>query len=468
MSTVNGFQVGSETLKYNYESLDNYNTPNFSTSSSKTYAVGDYVMYNGKLYKCTTATTGGTWVSGSWTLAVLSDDVNNLNRQINAIAYYSKNLLPIEAKTTTAYSVERIYENGVLQSTGTATDGGGRNIAITPDFNLKAGTYTLSKQVISGPKRALFLVFTDDSTYETFSADSNSITFTITADRTAFLSGAYSINGVYDLVYKLQLELASAETAWEAPSESTAVDKIARLQLTHVKVMSYNVGSYNNGTSKDFTQEEQAEITKIYRQFYNDQGCDILGLQEAKTNFSTGNPVNPQIYNYLYPYIVDSTNTAALKSRFAFAESGTFDISTDTSDNRHCAYAICEIAGREVYILDTHFSPRSAELRQDNYAEVLAILAQHEYFICFGDFNCGEDATEYNAFINAGYNIANCGYLSVLNTMGSQIGTNTPRPNDNIVTSGNIIISGVKVLSDLYNTLKSDHLPIVADLIFNA
>ena len=83
MSTVNGFQVGSETLKYNYESLDNYNTPNFSTSSSTTYDVGDYVMYNGKLYKCTTATTGGTWVSGSWNEAVLSDDVSDLTRQLS-------------------------------------------------------------------------------------------------------------------------------------------------------------------------------------------------------------------------------------------------------------------------------------------------------------------------------------------------------------------------------------------------
>lgn len=82
MSTVNGFRVGSETLKYNYEALDNYNTPNFSTSSSTTYAVGDYVMYNGKLYKCTTATTGGTWVSGSWTEAVLSDAVSDLSRHL--------------------------------------------------------------------------------------------------------------------------------------------------------------------------------------------------------------------------------------------------------------------------------------------------------------------------------------------------------------------------------------------------
>lgn len=85
MSTVNGFQVGSETLKYNYESLDNYNTPNFSTSSSTTYAVGDYVMYNGKLYKCTTATTGGTWVSDDWNEAVLSEDVRDLTRQLSDV-----------------------------------------------------------------------------------------------------------------------------------------------------------------------------------------------------------------------------------------------------------------------------------------------------------------------------------------------------------------------------------------------
>lgn len=103
MSTVNGFLVGSETLKYNYESLDNYNTPNFSTSSSVTYAVGDYVMYNGKLYKCTTATTGGTWVSGSWAVVVLSDDVSDLNRQLSdaesAFNYvsYRKNLIGNEA-----------------------------------------------------------------------------------------------------------------------------------------------------------------------------------------------------------------------------------------------------------------------------------------------------------------------------------------------------------------------------------
>ena len=38
----------------------------FSTASI--YALGDYVMYNGKLYECTTAvTTAGAWNAGNWT-----------------------------------------------------------------------------------------------------------------------------------------------------------------------------------------------------------------------------------------------------------------------------------------------------------------------------------------------------------------------------------------------------------------
>ena len=39
-----------------------------SFSESSTYALGDYVMYNGKLYECTTAvTTSGAWNAGNWT-----------------------------------------------------------------------------------------------------------------------------------------------------------------------------------------------------------------------------------------------------------------------------------------------------------------------------------------------------------------------------------------------------------------
>ena len=80
--SVTGFLVDNTVQKYNYESLENYNTPDFSTSS--TYQVGDYVMYQGKLYKCVTAiTTSGEWDSTKWNLAILSDDVADLNSTID-------------------------------------------------------------------------------------------------------------------------------------------------------------------------------------------------------------------------------------------------------------------------------------------------------------------------------------------------------------------------------------------------
>ena len=83
---VNGFLVNNEVQKYNYESLENYNTPDFS--SSLTYQVGDYVMYQGKLYRCTTEiTTSGGWDSSKWSLAILSDDVADLRSSVESGEY---------------------------------------------------------------------------------------------------------------------------------------------------------------------------------------------------------------------------------------------------------------------------------------------------------------------------------------------------------------------------------------------
>ena len=53
-------------------------------STSGTYAVGDYVIHNGQLYKCTTAiTTAEAWTAAHWTVAEIATDVSNLNRQLS-------------------------------------------------------------------------------------------------------------------------------------------------------------------------------------------------------------------------------------------------------------------------------------------------------------------------------------------------------------------------------------------------
>ena len=59
--------------------------PNYSTSS--TYAVGDYVLYNGALYRCTTAiTTAESWTSGHWTAVKVGGELSQLNSEITAIS----------------------------------------------------------------------------------------------------------------------------------------------------------------------------------------------------------------------------------------------------------------------------------------------------------------------------------------------------------------------------------------------
>lgn len=77
MSTVNGFQIENEILKYNYEKLENYNTPDFD--SSLTYAIGDYVMYEGKLYRCIEdIPVANDWDSTKWIEAILTEDIKTM------------------------------------------------------------------------------------------------------------------------------------------------------------------------------------------------------------------------------------------------------------------------------------------------------------------------------------------------------------------------------------------------------
>lgn len=51
------------------------------------YAVGDYSMHNGHLYRCNTAIpTGEAWNSNHWTQVTLGEDVADVMRTVDAIS----------------------------------------------------------------------------------------------------------------------------------------------------------------------------------------------------------------------------------------------------------------------------------------------------------------------------------------------------------------------------------------------
>ena len=57
-------------------------------SASKTYAVGDYVWYDGALYRCTTAiSTAESWTAAHWTAAVLGDDLSGLKSALSNVEH---------------------------------------------------------------------------------------------------------------------------------------------------------------------------------------------------------------------------------------------------------------------------------------------------------------------------------------------------------------------------------------------
>ena len=57
--------------------------PDYSASS--TYAVGDYVMYNGSLYRCSTAiSTAEAWTAAHWTESKIGTDVSALKSALKS------------------------------------------------------------------------------------------------------------------------------------------------------------------------------------------------------------------------------------------------------------------------------------------------------------------------------------------------------------------------------------------------
>ena len=185
--SVTGFLVNNEVQKYDYECLENYNTPDFSTSS--TYQVGDYVMYQGKLYKCKTAiTTGGAWDSTKWSLAILSDDVADLNSTLNSldntVGVYDvdttyNTLDPTYNRTMAVYEIKDVNSTFVYEITNKST-AGNLNIricsepspysaallqsvaTIIPSDTSGNGTFTINSDVKANAKYILILNATNN------------------------------------------------------------------------------------------------------------------------------------------------------------------------------------------------------------------------------------------------------------------------------------------------------------------
>ena len=92
-------------------------------SAAKTYKVGDYVLYNSNLYRCTTAiTTAEAWTAAHWTQVVLADDVTDLKSDL--IDLGENGFVPVEISPT--------WQNGYINQSGTITSSTASAFALIP------------------------------------------------------------------------------------------------------------------------------------------------------------------------------------------------------------------------------------------------------------------------------------------------------------------------------------------------
>lgn len=147
--------------------------PAFSTSTA--YSAGDYVLYNGTLYRFTSAHAAGAWTGSDAVAATLGPDVSLLKSDLNideivfTDGYYLKNINnsidisnPVVSTTGYKYALVACSEGDVFTVSGTS----GANYPIAWAFTLQDGTIlekenmnvAVTDKVITAPSNAFYLV----------------------------------------------------------------------------------------------------------------------------------------------------------------------------------------------------------------------------------------------------------------------------------------------------------------------
>lgn len=153
-------------------------------SATKTYAVGDYVYYNGTLYRCTTAiTTAEAWTVGHWTAAKLADDLTAQSEAITELSTAVDEIkdevedYPQKTKTITIDDFVQGYRHN---QTGAAVknDSGYTTTATAIDF--KSGDVFVHP---TDQGVAYYFVATDGTFYQTYVASG----YTFAEDKTLYI-----------------------------------------------------------------------------------------------------------------------------------------------------------------------------------------------------------------------------------------------------------------------------------------
>lgn len=250
------------------------------------------------------------------------------------------------------------------------------------------------------------------------------------------------------------------------------------------RVLSWNIGHYakgNNGSST-ITEDTYESQKREFRKVFNKYGADIVGLCEYSSIFygeeTATDAILPQ---YQYKSIAPTESGfvgLALYSAIKMTKYAEYSVG-----NGYTAYeSHIDVAGKDVIVCICHLPWQSHDLNKAAISTILSRYDEHPYVVVMGDlnFNTGYEEDDAKMFTDAGYQVANWGYLGkILTSYNNKIASNYL---DNVCVKGGSILHtevlqntpegkdpDAPVLEDetLWDAVNlSDHFPIICDVMF--
>ncbi|MBQ9417909.1 MAG: endonuclease/exonuclease/phosphatase family protein [Bacteroidales bacterium] len=243
-------------------------------------------------------------------------------------------------------------------------------------------------------------------------------------------------------------------------------------RFTKITVASWNIGHFALGKSGDtkLTHDVLDFNSQAYRALLNAVGADILALVEYNPLMVNATDDKPAVE--ARKAILSNYRDAQIGPKYSYNCNAVFSngirvLGVDTVmfskmvQKRYYLVTTMLLDGDTVKVVSTHLDWNQGETgaacRAVQIQEIIEAFKNDKYVIMCGDWNVGS-AAEYDAFIQAGYDMANHGYLGDIRTFPAGA---TPRsPLDNIIVKG----FAVSHVGTTNNPLLSDHILIQADL----
>ncbi|MEH7502276.1 endonuclease/exonuclease/phosphatase family protein [Neobacillus drentensis] len=237
--------------------------------------------------------------------------------------------------------------------------------------------------------------------------------------------------------------------------------------LESIKVMSYNI---HHGVGAD----GRLDLKRIGDVIKN-SNADVIGLQELDNNWDRSNYVDQAkwLANYLgmeYVYgpnlIIGNTQYGnAVLSKYPIVSSENHFLSGG-SERRGLLETVVDFKGTQFRFFNTHIDYLSEGVKTQQIKEVLEWGGKNEGPAIFvGDYNSKPDTAPIQPMMQA--------YNDVFGLLGQNEDFTDPLPNpekriDYVFASKNIGIKDAEVLQTDVHLVASDHLPIIADLMFGS